>query len=124
MAVNEPGPERSLVLIARVSLLVSLVATSFAPRSAPAQAAQSRAHTCRFVKIPMRDGIHLNTSICEPQGQHEPLPFLLTRTPYGIAGDTVVPESYRFLAADGYTFVSQDIRGRYGSEGQFIMNHP
>ena len=72
----------------------------------------------------MRDGIQLNTSICEPASPHEPLPFILTRTPYGIAGDTVVPDSYRFLAADGYVFVSQDIRGRYGSQGQFIMNHP
>ena len=31
---------------------------------------------------------------------------------------------YRFLAADGYVFVYQDIRGRYGSEGQFYMNRP
>jgi uncharacterized protein len=90
-----------------------------------AQAAPSMpAHTCRFVKIPMRDGVRLNTSVCEPVGPHEPLPFLLTRTPYGIAGDTAVRSDYRFLAADGYIFVFQDIRGRYGSEGQFIMNHP
>ena len=33
-------------------------------------------------------------------------------------------ESYRFLAADGYIFVGQDIRGRYGSEGQWFMNRP
>jgi uncharacterized protein len=82
------------------------------------------AYRCRFVQVPVRDGIHLNTSICEPEGPHGPLPFLLTRTPYGIAGDTVVPESYRFFAADGYIFVSQDIRGRYKSEGQFIMQRP
>ena len=72
----------------------------------------------------MRDGIRLNTSVCQPQGSHEPLPFLLTRTPYGIAGDTAVRNDYRFLAADGYIFVFQDIRGRYGSEGQFIMQRP
>ena len=72
----------------------------------------------------MRDGVRLNTSVCEPEGPHQPLPFLLTRTPYGIAGDTAVATSYRFLAADGYIFVYQDIRGRYGSEGQFIMNRP
>ena len=107
----------------RASLVFALIVVSFLPRLSLAQASPTR-HTCRFVKIPVRDGIHLNTSICEPQGQHEPLPFLLTRTPYGIARDTVVPDSYRFLAADGYIFVSQDIRGRYGSEGQFIMNHP
>ena len=82
------------------------------------------AYRCRFVPVPVRDGVHLNTSVCQPDGPHSPLPFLLTRTPYGVAGDTVVPESYRFFAADGYILVSQDIRGRYQSEGQFIMNRP
>ena len=108
----------------RVLVLWACIAVAIAPPSAWAQAVPLGGHTCRFVKIQMRDGVHLNTSICEPEDQHEPRPFLLTRTPYGIAGDTIVPESYRFLAADGYIFVSQDIRGRYGSEGQFIMNHP
>ena len=82
------------------------------------------AYRCRFVPVPVRDGVHLNTSVCQPDGPQGPLPFLLTRTPYGIEGDTVVPESYRFFAADGYIFVSQDIRGRYKSEGQFVMNRP
>jgi uncharacterized protein len=81
-------------------------------------------YACRFVKIPVRDGVHLNTSVCQPNGQHAPLPFLITRTPYGIAGDTAVGNDYRFLAAEGYIFVYQDIRGRFGSEGQFVMNHP
>ena len=82
------------------------------------------AYQCRFTKIPVRDGVHLNTSVCEPSGQHPALPFLITRTPYGIAADTVVGNDYRFLAGDGYIFVYQDIRGRFGSEGKFIMNHP
>jgi putative CocE/NonD family hydrolase len=110
------------VLMSRWIALWTFIATA-APLAAEAQASPPR-HACRFVKISMRDGIHLNTSVCEPAGPHEPLPFILTRTPYGIAGDTVVPESYRFLAADGYIFVSQDIRGRYHSEGQFIMQRP
>ena len=104
--------------------LAGLVAASALPHRALSQAAPLPAHDCRFVTIPMRDGVSLNTSVCEPRGPHGSLPFLLTRTPYGIAADTVVPDSYRFFAADGYIFVSQDIRGRYGSEGQFIMNHP
>src|SRR5918995_3317686 len=81
-------------------------------------------YSCRFVKIPMRDGVSLNTSICEPRTSQAPLPFLLTRTPYGIAGDTLVRNDYRFLAEDGYIFVFQDIRGRYGSDGEFIMQRP
>ena len=92
--------------------------------SARAQTPAPVTHSCRFVKIPMRDGVLLNTSVCQPAHPHEPLPFLITRTPYGIAGDTVVRSDYRFLAADGYIFVFQDIRGRYGSEGQFIMQRP
>ena len=72
----------------------------------------------------MRDGVNLNTSICAPFDTRFPLPFLITRTPYGIAGDTAVRDAYRFLVADGYIFIGQDIRGRYGSDGQFLMNRP
>jgi uncharacterized protein len=108
----------------RATILVALIATSMATRLVRGQTQPVPAHTCRFVMVPLRDGVHLNTSICEPRGPHAPLPFLLTRTPYGIAADTAVGNDYRFLAADGYIFVYQDIRGRYGSEGQFVMNHP
>jgi uncharacterized protein len=89
-----------------------------------AQSPPPIAYSCRFVKIPMRDNVSLNTSVCEPRSSQAPLPFLLTRTPYGIAGDTVVRNDYRFLAEDRYIFVFQDIRGRYGSEGEFIMQRP
>jgi uncharacterized protein len=112
------------MLILRGTLVWNVIATVIGLPSAQSQTSSLPGHTCRFVKIPMRDEIQLNTSICGPPGQHDPLPFLLTRTPYGIAGDTVVRNDYRFFAADGYIFVFQDIRGRYGSEGQFIMNHP
>jgi uncharacterized protein len=103
--------------------VLSLTALAGMTRPAAAQSAPA-AYACRFLKIPMRDGIHLNTSVCAPPLPHEPLPFILTRTPYGIAGDTVIPESYRFLAAGKYIFVSQDIRGRYESQGEFIMQRP
>jgi putative CocE/NonD family hydrolase len=108
----------------RVSALAVLVTLLPPAATMMAQALTPAAYQCRFVKIPARDGVRLNTSVCQPDGTHAPLPFLLTRTPYGIGGDTVVPDSYRFLAADGYIFVSQDIRGRYGSEGRFIMQRP
>ena len=81
------------------------------------------------VMIPMRDGVELHTVILRPEGSDTsgpPLPFLMTRTPYGIANNS--PESVAFskpeLATSGYIFVYQDIRGRYGSGGQFVMNHP
>jgi putative CocE/NonD family hydrolase len=109
--------------IVRASILALAVAVSLSEQ-ADSQSAPLSAYTCRFVQVPVRDGVHLNTSICEPPGPHEPLPFLITRTPYSVAGDTVVRPDYRFLAADGYIFVFQDIRGRFGSEGKFVMNHP
>ena len=73
--------------------------------------------------ITVRDGIRLHTAIYTPRASHEALPFLLLRTPYGIATS---PKYFlrgylRDLAEEGYIFVFQDIRGRYGSEGTFEM---
>ena len=79
--------------------------------------------------IPVRDGVELHTVIVRPEGSDKsgpPLPFLMTRTPYGVNGAS--PESAEIgkpeLATSGYIFVYQDIRGRYGSGGTFVMNHP
>ena len=75
------------------------------------------------VMIPMRDGVKLNTVIFTPKEQTAPLPFLLSRTPYGVS-DNSSPEKSQYtsdMAADGYIFVFQDIRGRYKSEGRFEM---
>jgi len=79
-----------------------------------------------FVKsdtmIAMRDGAHLHTNIYVPNGFAGNLPIILVRTPYGIEGaDRAFASSYAELARDGYIFVHQDIRGRYKSEGQFVM---
>jgi uncharacterized protein len=76
--------------------------------------------------IRMRDGVRLNTVIFTPKDQKEPLPIIMNRTPYGIEGSTsdLVNRRYSDFVKDGYIFVGQDIRGRYGSEGQFIMNRP
>jgi len=78
--------------------------------------------------IPMRDGVKLHTEIYTPREAREPLPMLMIRTPYGLSGG---PHAYsRFLNgdghlyADGYIFVYQDIRGRYGSGGNFELNRP
>ncbi|MEO8201125.1 MAG: CocE/NonD family hydrolase, partial [Gemmatimonadota bacterium] len=77
------------------------------------------------VMIPMRDGQSLHTRILAPKAVRDSLPLLLTRTPYGIDGDLAGPRrAYAELALDGYIFVFQDIRGRFKSEGEFVMNHP
>ena len=75
----------------------------------------------KSVMIPMRDGIKLHTVIFVPKESQEPLPFLLSRTPYGVA-DAAFPERGQpELAKEGFIFVQQDIRGRYLSEGKFEM---
>ena len=77
--------------------------------------------------IPMRDGIHLYTRIYVPKGVSNALPILLMRTPYGVdritdkPGDSIFDIELRELAADGYIFALQDIRGRQKSEGKFIL---
>jgi putative CocE/NonD family hydrolase len=111
-------------LIRRWAMRAGLALGVAAGETVMVRAQEVADYRCRFERVPVRDGVHLNTSICEPRGPHEPLPFLLTRTPYGIAGDTAVRQDYRFFARDGYIFVFQDIRGRYGSEGSFIMQRP
>ncbi|MBC7791509.1 MAG: CocE/NonD family hydrolase, partial [Anaerolineae bacterium] len=74
------------------------------------------------VMIPMRDGIKLHTMVFVPKAMNANVPFILTRTPYGIAGaERAFTTSYAELADEGYIFVFQDIRGRFTSEGQFVM---
>jgi uncharacterized protein len=81
------------------------------------------------VMIPMRDGTMLHTVILRPVGSEKkgaPLPFLMTRTPYGVDeySDIAVKLGKPELATSGYIFVEQDIRGRYESGGKFVMNRP
>ena len=83
--------------------------------------------------VPMRDGVHLQTVVISKANQTEPLPILMTRTPYGVPtqetfdknaakeGADWVPDSWKELAADGYIFVSQNLRGRFKSEGVFLL---
>ena len=75
----------------------------------------------------MRDGMRLQTVIFIPRQASGPLPFLITRTPYGVPSseDRMVSSGlFDELIADGYIFVLQNIRGRFKSEGQFVMNRP
>jgi putative CocE/NonD family hydrolase len=83
--------------------------------------------------VPMRDGVRLQTSVVSRRDQTIPLPILLTRTPYGVLsqqdfdkaaeenGADWMPENWKELAADGYIFVAQNLRGRFKSEGVFLL---
>ncbi len=78
------------------------------------------------VMIPTRDGMKLHTVIFAPEKITELLPFLMTRTPYGVdwMNSGALNQIHSELVSDGYIFVFQDIRGRYKSEGTFVMNRP
>lgn len=78
------------------------------------------------VMIPMRDGVKLHAIILRPTDTKEALPFLMQRTPYGVDGanSDSINEEYTELAQSGYIFVMEDIRGRYKSQGTFVMMRP
>jgi hypothetical protein len=74
------------------------------------------------VMIPMRDGVRLHTVIFTPSGRTRPLPILFERTPYSATSDARdLAATFEYLIADGYIFAIQDIRGRFRSEGEFVM---
>jgi uncharacterized protein len=90
----------------------------------------------REVMIPMRDGIKLQTVILIPRGAHR-APILLSRTPYG-ATERIAKDASAHLNAlldsndvaddavlnGGYIRVVQDVRGKHGSEGDYVMTRP
>lgn len=80
------------------------------------------------VMIPMRDGVRLYTEIYAPVNKTEPLPFLILRTPYGASlpedTDMLKLKPMADLAAGGYIFVFQDIRGKFKSEGKMQIHQP
>jgi uncharacterized protein len=93
-------------------------------------------YTRREVMIPMRDGVRLHTVILVPKGAVR-APILLTRTPYSadeltshIPSAHLGPSLYGYdnatdvIVEGGYIRVVQDIRGKYGSEGDYVMNRP
>jgi putative CocE/NonD family hydrolase len=87
----------------------------------------------RDVMIPMRDGVRLHTVIVVPKGARN-APLLLTRTPYNASDRAQRSRSPRMVAAlplfdelfaaDGYIRVYQDVRGKYKSEGDYVMTRP
>jgi uncharacterized protein len=87
----------------------------------------------REVMIPMRDGVKLHTVIVVPRGAQN-APILLTRTPYNASKRTARNDSPRMIAIlpqgdevfvqAGYIRVFQDVRGKYKSEGDYVMTRP
>lgn len=128
-------------LLAAAAALLALAAPAGAqtPPMTPDIPATFRPPTDRFdyekrvVMIPMRDGVRLHTVMIVPKGAKD-APILLTRTPYNAkksaernvspaAAATGSQMDEAFLG-DGYIRVYQDVRGKYGSEGDYVLTRP
>jgi uncharacterized protein len=106
------------------------IPATFVPRE------ESFDYSKREEMIPMRDGVKLKTVILIPRGAHR-APILLSRTPYG-ATSWIAKEVSAHLDAlldsndvadnavleGGYIRVVQDVRGKHGSEGDYLMTRP
>ncbi len=67
--------------------------------------------------VPMRDGVRLSTDVYLPDAEG-PFPAILIRTPYNNNAEGVVQDCLYF-ASRGYAVVSQDVRGRWDSDGEW-----
>ena len=81
----------------------------------------------REAMIPMRDGVRLQTVILRPKNVDRPLPILYQRGPYGVPTVEVFGKPmpvFTFSSPEKYIRVFQNIRGRFKSEGAFVMQRP
>ncbi|QBE66924.1 CocE/NonD family hydrolase [Pseudoduganella lutea] len=130
----------------RLAIALSLIASSTAagataqtPPMAPdiggrfEAPTESADYVKRVVMIPMRDGVKLYTVIVVPKSARR-APMLLTRTPYNAAGRAqrnrspamlaTLPQGDETFVQAGYIRVFQDVRGKYASEGDYVMTRP
>jgi putative CocE/NonD family hydrolase len=150
--MNLLGCVRAMILFAPLFVAMLLVGSSPAQTAPPPPATYSGLpsempakfepvtngfdYARRDVMIPMRDGVKLHTVILVPRGAHG-APILLTRTPYDATKLTshlpsthLGPILYGYdnatdvIVEGGYIRVVQDIRGKYGSEGDYVMTRP
>jgi uncharacterized protein len=113
-----------------VLILPVFVASLFAQKNSDEPEFDVKAHYTKYeYRIPMRDGVHLFTSVYVPKDSSHTYPFLINRTPYSVGPYGV--DLYRKhlgpsedFDKSGYIFVLQDVRGRYMSEGKFVEMTP
>jgi uncharacterized protein len=130
-------------ILFRSTLLIALAAPAMAQQTLPSEMPatfEPRVEGFDYIKreemIPMRDGVKLKTVILIPRGAHR-APILLSRTPYGATSRIAKDVSAHLDAlldsndvADdavlngGYIRVLQDVRGKHGSEGDYVMTRP
>jgi hypothetical protein len=108
----------------RLGLTLVLPLAIIVPSLARSQASLGPTFTFEEVMIPVRDGARLQTVIMRPADHSEPLPILLRRTPYGVPNGPppAVALSQSEFWTDGYIIVIQNLRGRFKSEGTFLLS--
>jgi len=143
--INRYARKLSVLAASATLLCLTLTPPAFSqsatslPNESPAQvqpATDTFDYTRRDVMIPMRDGVKLHTVILIPKGAKN-APILLTRTPYNASDLTSHANSTHLgpilqgydnavdvIIEGGYIRVIQDVRGKYGSEGDYVMNRP
>jgi len=133
---------RTLTSIPRFGALCLCVASAAGAQTPPltpdvpphfTEATEANDYIKRDVMIPMRDGVKLHTVIIVPKGARQ-APLILTRTPYNASGRAerspstrmlgTLPQGDEVFVMDGYIRVFQDVRGKYGSEGDYVMTRP
>jgi putative CocE/NonD family hydrolase len=141
--------KRNIAGLLGVGLLIALCAATPSGRAAPQEPAHSVAdsdipkvfaaptanqdYAKREAMIPMRDGVKLHTVIVVPKGARS-APILLTRTPYNASKRTarnsspsmmaILPQGDEVFVGSNYIRVFQDVRGKYKSEGNYVMTRP
>ena len=129
----------SVVLSTLFSVLPTTPVSAQTPPMAPDIPAKFEAVTPdadyikRDVMIPMRDGVRLHTVIVIPKGARN-AGIVLTRTPYNASGRaqrnaspsiaSTLAQGDEVLVQAGYIRAFQDVRGKYGSEGDYVMTRP
>ncbi len=129
------------ILLATAALILAAAAPQLQPLSSETPATftphtETFDYVMRTAMIPMRDGVKLHTVIVIPRGAAH-APILLSRTPYGAAerfGDVSSAHLSEVIGnhdvADdlvehhNYIRVIQDVRGKHGSEGDYVMTRP
>jgi putative CocE/NonD family hydrolase len=81
------------------------------------------------VRVEMRDGIKLFTSVYMPVDDTRAYPIMLLRTPYSVRpyGEHLYKPDIgpsQFFAEDKFIFVYQDVRGKYMSGGDYVNVRP
>ncbi len=129
---NVPGFLGACLLTAFCAMSPLSIADNDIPKAVMAPTGNND-YVKREVMIPMRDGVKLYTVIVVPKGARN-APILLTRTPYNASKRAertnsphmlaMLPLSDEVFVNDGYIRVFQDVRGKYKSEGDYVMTRP